>query len=809
MSITYTIEGTAEFHDQSKNQATITEAIFFDFSKNDTGGQVNIALFQDTTENKGTIKTVAQFQDFSSNASGSNIESSASVIFKGESDNYGTVSNATFIESATNAAGGLVTNAKFASTTINAGTVTNAIFVDESPINTGTITTSIQKPSGLQLGGTTTGASVQTYTQAPGAFSYGYFNESGIYAAPANHLTTVYVAQDTANIYYRYAIDGVAIGLANGNYIEGGTSLKRVFANGVKTNVSVVTLNDTDYYYSGSLASGSTTLYTTKYLVTKASAASGTDTINGTSSSWTISSQGVLTFSAVQGATYFELAQSIFQDASGVNYWIKESSGQPLGTTITVYVTSNPSGLITEGVTWFADSSGTSRLAYTEGVFYDGSNTGGVYNIIWQTDANGVLKISKLVDYATQQNGGTVGSLYYSTNQSLVYGTYLYTDKIRTQLATSCNYYAALFGGNSNDDNFITNAEGQYYERSVSPSDYYTNSITYYNGGVQTVTAYMTGNSFLIGSVLYSSDSLIETLSVVSTNPIQNVINVGAVAGNNGYAIGLDENGVVTHDLGAVYSIVYDNTTLYYVGNLTLNSTVFYKQQELGEVANPGSRNGTTYVTINGQSAFANLSVDNAGVGYFYTPVNILGYNETNLNGYRIPSNVSLQAGDTIYADVALSTPLTGYSQNVRNATAVATGSPSITPGLWYSTNNNGMLSVEYIYGFTGDGNITPDSGGGTTRSVDLWVFRNGENHSLPQVGETLTMSQNDKTVQNNWSTNLSMIDPTGHASLLGSAAYTYSGHYAWEYDGDIYVLHEASGNTDEGVIVAILEGNY
>jgi hypothetical protein len=247
---TYTIDGTAEFYDQSVNQATIKDGTFFDSSKNDQGGAVDNAIFQDTAENKGNIVSTAVFDEQTKNASTGTASAGASILFKGYSENEGTITSASFIGNAANE--GTVTNARFADTSSNSGIVANAVIVSTGVTNTGTISTSLEKIAGWTNNGNVPN-NPTIITQTAGAFSYGYFNESGNSATPANYSTTAYVALDTTNIYYVYASDGGVVSIANGNFIEGGTNLKRVFANGIKTSVSVVTLNGTDYYYSGSL----------------------------------------------------------------------------------------------------------------------------------------------------------------------------------------------------------------------------------------------------------------------------------------------------------------------------------------------------------------------------------------------------------------------------------------------------------------------------------------------------------------------------------------------------------------------------
>lgn len=190
---TYTIEGTAEFHDQSKNQADINIGYFFDASINDVLGTITNATFTDTAINKGTA-------------------TAASFSLSSENDSAGTVTTGTFSNDSK-----------------NKGSVTNAVIADTTVVNTGTITGTLKAVASWPTGGT----------------------------VPPNPQV-----------------------------------------------ISTITLGSTPYYYSGSLTSGSVTLYTSSTLSTKASAASGTDLIEGNNGSWAISSQGVLTYAAVQAFSY-------------------------------------------------------------------------------------------------------------------------------------------------------------------------------------------------------------------------------------------------------------------------------------------------------------------------------------------------------------------------------------------------------------------------------------------------------------------------------------------------------------------------
>lgn len=190
---TYTIEGTAEFHDQSKNQADINIGYFFDASINDALGTITNATFTDTAINKGTA-------------------TAASFSLSAENDTSGTVTTGTFSNESK-----------------NKGIVTNAVIADTTVVNTGTISGTLKAVASWPTGGT----------------------------VPQNPQT-----------------------------------------------ISTITLGSTTYYYSGILTSGSVTLYTSSTLSTKASAASGTDLIEGNNGSWTISSQGVLTYAAAQAFSY-------------------------------------------------------------------------------------------------------------------------------------------------------------------------------------------------------------------------------------------------------------------------------------------------------------------------------------------------------------------------------------------------------------------------------------------------------------------------------------------------------------------------
>jgi len=656
---TYTIEGTAEFYDQSLNQATIKDGTFFDSSKNDQGGAVDNAIFQDTAENKGNIVSTAVFDERTKNASTGTASAGASILFKGYSENEGTITSASFIGNAANE--GTVTNARFADTSSNRGTASNAVIVSNAVVNTGTISTSLERPTGWNTTSGTVPQSPTTFTQAAGAFSYGYFNESGNSAAPANYSTTAYVALDTTNIYYVYAFDGGVVSIANGNFIEGGTNLKRVFANGIKTSVSVVTLNGTDYYYSGSLATGVTTLYTTKYLVTKVTGSpTGTDSINGTNSTWSVNGQGVLTFSSVasyssiviEGTTYYYQYGQTWDDGNTILYsntalttvasqiegiiavngatpaqrWainnlgkysnVSVYSGQDVGTGSTVYANNTSIA----NATAIYNSNGatiSSGIIVASVSTSDGFTSNAVYRFTFSNE--GVLQPDKEVFSIT-----LAGSIYFIDDSDFKQAALLYD--VQGNNVTN-GFTPVIFTDTSDYQQYrITVSSGVFAaalltSQMVGSANYLVDASNYTYGGngalVTDVSPAITGGSYLnsvdstglfvsvpvtqkvINSVSYYLDAATSTGYNSNGSQINSeVYHIVNVSGTN-YREGFSSSGTYSSETVYEVTAATGTSTSYYINNSTITSATALYDADGGSpnlTATAVSYNSSKYV---------------------------------------------------------------------------------------------------------------------------------------------------------------------------------------------------------------------
>lgn len=286
---TYTIEGTAEFHDQSKNQADINIGYFFDASINDALGTITNATFTDTAINKGTA-------------------TAASFSLSSENDSTGTVTTGTFSNDSK-----------------NKGIVTNAVIADTTVQNTGTITGTLKAVASWS---NTSGSVPQAQT------------------------------------------------------------------------ISTITLGSTTYYYSGSLTSGSVTLYTSSALSTKASAASGTNTISGTNSSWTISSQGVLTFSAAVAYESISIGGTTYYYASG---YLWDDGNTSLYTNTSLTTKAGAGGEIT-GIVEAAGEASAYRWVI-----------------------NGEGQYDSVTVYGPFSSADTSGYVYITNNDPMAIGTAMYT----------------------------------------------------------------------------------------------------------------------------------------------------------------------------------------------------------------------------------------------------------------------------------------------------------------------------------------------------------------------------------------------
>lgn len=264
----------AEFLDDSTNNGTVIETASFVNNSINLSDVIGTATFSASAKNIGTVQGV--------------------VVFSGEATNDGIVQEAVFLDQSKNL-GTVQLTATFSGTSRNEGNVQNAVFVENTTTNIGTVVSNALVPVGFVNAGTIAVSS--SYSQLSGAYSYGYFDNTGNKSAPPSYET---VAYDVGGIWYKYDANGNAV-IANGNYSDG--SNDRVFRNGIKLDIGTVIINNTQYYYELPLEQ-SKTIYTSSNLSTKATKLSGAGwgvyiDGNDVEDEWTITPSGVLTWTNV------------------------------------------------------------------------------------------------------------------------------------------------------------------------------------------------------------------------------------------------------------------------------------------------------------------------------------------------------------------------------------------------------------------------------------------------------------------------------------------------------------------------------
>lgn len=467
MPTQYTIDGTAEFYDNSINDAETKSASFFDQTSNT--GSVTTAEFAGTSTNEGTVVSTAIFKEQSKNEGSATIQNNAIVVFEGDSSNDASITNnvqVVFKGNAVNTSS--VATAIFMGSSKNQGTVTTATFV-ENAVNdtTGTVTIGTYETPANDLGQTSTN---NTFVQTDGAFSYGYYSNASK-TGPASYSSTAYEAEDQTGAYYVYDNQGNVSELADGIYTEGGTVYDRKFVKGRKTSLSRIRLRpntwngssiieaSTYYYYSGNITSGSTTLYTDAALTVKPDGTySGVDSlnkINNSTNNWSINSQGVISWSAaanyatqvIGGQTYYYASGAQWDDGTTVLYtntglstvasatyaindgyrWQINGSGQYSQVAVLASFDGgangmsffdNPTGMSS---TVIYDSTGAQRNNVTGLVYFDTTDGFSASGYARYTISSGVITFTELYSL-----GNINGAPYFMDNSSVLASTLLY-----------------------------------------------------------------------------------------------------------------------------------------------------------------------------------------------------------------------------------------------------------------------------------------------------------------------------------------------------------------------------------------------
>jgi hypothetical protein len=582
-----------------------------------------LAAFFGTATNSGDV-TSAVFND-----GAVNFGSITSGVFLGSAINSGSVSVAEFFGTASNA-GFVVESARFADTSSNVGTVSgSAIFTDTS-ISDGVVEGAVQLGVNVTEGENQALTETPTeYTQTDGFFPNAHYS-SGSKTAPTDYETVVY---QVGGFWYKY--DGNGNGsLASGNYSDG-TSMF-TFVNGIKGGAYTPSYNVLgSYYYVGTLTNGTTVLYSDNNLTIVASNitpfvvagvaryntdGSGVVTIENigvlnanyyyagtlTSGTSVLYSDNALTISAldvppfiVAGITRYSTNGSgvvtienietinsyyyIGTLTSGTTVLYSDDSLTATANDINPFViagvarySTNGSGVVTiENIVSVAFGGTT---YYHIGTFGDGTelhttdalnalavsigpiNMGDISDPVdglddsFSTNELGIVTIT----YGSQSSsevklpyadgaGGASVSYYYDSQDTFGAGIALYTDNERTTLASD------LFLVNEDDDTlYTTDGSGVLSIQSISNTS--LNNITYYHTG-----------TFTSGTILYGENAL--------TSTVNNLFYYYNDADENTDALyTTDGTGILS--IQEAFQVTINGITYRYTGTLTSGSTV-------------------------------------------------------------------------------------------------------------------------------------------------------------------------------------------------------------------------------------------
>jgi hypothetical protein len=486
------ISGNATFGADAINcssSSILGAAAFIDTASNQ--GTVSVASFSDTAVNEGTAVS-AVFND-----GAVNVGSLTSGTFLGTAVNSGVVNVAEFFGTASNV-GVIVEAAKFADTSSNVGTVSgSAIFADTS-ISDGVVIGAVQLGVNVTEGENQALTETPTeYTQADGFFPNAHYS-SGVKAAPADYATVVH---QVGGFWYKY--DGNGDGsLASGNYSDGISMF--TFVNGIKGAAYTPSYNVLgSYYYVGTLTSGTTVLYTDNALTTLASDI--TPFVEAGIAKYSTDNSGVVTIEniGVIDANYYYAGTL----TSGTTVLYTDNALTTLALNITPFVvagdarySTNGSGVVTienistttiGGTTYYYTgtlTSGTTVLYSDNGL--DTLATATTYvdenaDIYYEIDANGVYSETAI---STTTIGGTT---YYYTGTLTSGTTVLYSDNALDTLATATTYV-----DENADIYYEIDANGVYSSQTINTIND-ASSVTYYHIG-----------TFGVGTILYTDNAL-------------------------------------------------------------------------------------------------------------------------------------------------------------------------------------------------------------------------------------------------------------------------------------------------------------
>jgi hypothetical protein len=655
-------------------------AIFGDDAVNCSSNSISgLAVFLDTAINNGSV-TSAIFSDGAVNCG-----SLTSGTFLGTAINSGSVNVAEFFGTASNA-GFVVESAKFADTSSNVGTVSgSAIFTDTS-VSDGIVEGAVQLGVNVTEGENQALTETPTeYTQTDGFFPNAHYN-SGVKAAPADYATVVH---QVGSFWYKYDSNGDG-SLASGNYSDG-TSMF-TFVNGIKggaytpsynvlglyyyvgtltsgtsvlysdntlttlasnitpfviagdarystDNSGVVTVEniealDANYYYAGTLTSGTTVLYGDNGLTTPAS--NITPFVIAGDARYSTDNSGVVTIENIEIINSYYYTGTL---TSGTTVLYSNDSLATIAVSITPFViagdakyTTNSSGTITIENIVSAAFGGTTY--YHIGTFGDGTelhttdalnalavsigpiNMGDISDPVdglddsFSTDGSGVVTIT----YGESSSSSTTINdvTYYYTGTLTSGSTVLYDDDALTTVASATRYAYTGSGATL----YTIDNSGVYTAESISNTS--INGVTYYYAGTLT-----SGSTVMYGEM--SLDNLASAATYADTNA--------------GIFYEIDANGVYTTE--SISSTTINSITYYYTGSLNVNESVLYDDNALTTVAS-----ATSFVD---EGADILYTIDANGI-----------YNQQNINTINDASSVTYYhigtfgVGTTLYTNNAL-----------------------------------------------------------------------------------------------------------------------------------------------------------
>lgn len=497
---------------------------------------------------------------------------------------------------------------------------------------------------------------------------------------------------------------------------------------------TIISLNGTNYYYSGSLSSGATIILNEDK--TLASSLSGTDTIDGTNSNWSTDGSGVLTYSpynpvssdsvVIGGTTYYYTSGATWDDGTTVLY---SDSGLQNVASAAVGIDQNASPI----QRWIINGSGqySSMSVYEFDVggtyyYFDTDIQTSTPTIVFDNNGDGVSTLKCVIQISTSfylidvVSGSvsrtevfawfTIGGISYFTDASNnVYNATgnIYTGNAGPEIIG--NYRVLIASGvpSSNQVYQVTSEDsGTYYVDNVSsPTTIYNSSaavptsltkVISYNGDLYYTTTDNSGASFSRTAVYkgtasysyYGAGTFGPSTAYVNSS---NFTSGGSMYLADGSAISMASTGVFNYENSSTYALFS-----IVGGQLSFGSTV-YKYDTVDNLASylfSEITAGYGYVyDIYGQN-YSGVAVvyTGSGTGYGYKRVNV------------VIGTIQGEGSSTVYANLLETVNTTYYT----TAVSVSNGD--------YVYNADGSVAANLSLGY-GGGSLTTDSYGVITLS--------------------------------------------------------------------------------------------